>query len=219
MTTIQQVDFSVDTLQSLLWQYNDATRLQSLLEAKQAWYDANQSAFWTDWYRDVFDLRTANDFGLAIWAIILDLPLAVDLPPSPADYPAFGFGSAFRNFGRGNFGRTQSQNITLTTEQKRLALQLRYFQLTTNGTVFAINRFIGTLFADYGRCWVQVIGTMKYRYVFAFEPSGPLRFIFTQFDLLPRPAGVGVEWIFSTSPHWGFGSNRYNFNRGNFGAG
>lgn len=219
MTTIQQTDFSVDALQALLWQYNDASRLQSLLESKQAWYDANASAFWSDWYRDVFDLRTANDFGLTVWAIILDLPLAVDFPPSPGGYPAFGFGSAFRNFGRGNFGRTESQNIPLTLEQKRLALRLRYFQLTTNGTVFAINRFIGELFADYGRCFVQVTGTMQYRYVFAFEVTSAMRFIFNQFDLLPRPAGVGVEWISSTAPHWGFGQNRYNFNRGNFGAG
>ena len=32
---IQEFDFSVDILQALLWQYNDATKLQALLQKKQ----------------------------------------------------------------------------------------------------------------------------------------------------------------------------------------
>lgn len=219
MTQIQQVDFAVDSLQALLWQYNDATRLQSLLESKQAWIDANQTGFWTDWYTDVFDLRTANDFGLAVWAIILDLPLAVDLPPAPVGYPGFGFAAFGKNFFHSNFRAQTTTNVQLTTEQKRLALRLRYFQLTTNGTVFAINRFIGELFADYGTCYVLISGVMQYRYVFNFAMDAELQFVLSQFDLLPRPAGVGVEWFINTGSRFGFAPYGANFFNSNFGAG
>ena len=71
MATIQEFDFSVDLLRALLWQYEDATGLQALLRQKSEWYTVNQTAFWSNWERDVFDLTTANDFGCAVWGIIL----------------------------------------------------------------------------------------------------------------------------------------------------
>ena len=73
--TIQEFDFSVDLLQAILWQYNNATSLQSLLNSEQAWVIENQTEFWENWLRDVFDLRTANEFGLSVWSIILGIPL------------------------------------------------------------------------------------------------------------------------------------------------
>jgi len=93
MSRIQEFDFSVDLLQHILWNFNQAENLQNLLQKKQDWYQENQQEFWDNWVRDVFDLRTANDFGLSIWSIILDLPLFGDSDVSPTDYPAFGFGS------------------------------------------------------------------------------------------------------------------------------
>ena len=77
---IQLFDFSVDLLRAILWQYNDATRLQSLLQQKQDWYNEQQTEFWSSWYRDVFNLDTANDFGLAVWSIILEVPLTIGVP-------------------------------------------------------------------------------------------------------------------------------------------
>jgi len=101
MSQIQTFDFSVDLLRALLWQHNKAERLESLLRQKQAWYDANQSGFWTDWIADVFDLRTANDFGLAVWAVILDIPLVVASSVDPDDKPIWGFGQYRENFNKG----------------------------------------------------------------------------------------------------------------------
>ena len=53
---IQALDYSLNLLRAMLWQYNDAARLEGLLRAKQAWYDQNQTEFWEAWVRDVFDL-------------------------------------------------------------------------------------------------------------------------------------------------------------------
>jgi hypothetical protein len=211
---IQAFDFSVDLMRALLWQYNDAARLQSLLEQKQAWYDLNQQGFWDDWVRDVFDLRTANDFGLSVWAVILNAPLVI-VAGGDGDKPIWGFAADDFNFTNGNFANTQTSG--LTTAQKRLVLRMRYFQLVTRGAVTEVNAFMNALFADDGLVWVVDGLNMKARYVFDFPLPRRLRQVFTEFDLLPRPAGVKVDFIvLGETGGWGFGAYRTNFNNGNF---
>lgn len=213
--SIQQFDFSVDLLKALLWQYNDAARLEELLRQKQIWYDTNQKTFWEDWVRDVFDLRTANDFGLAVWAVILNIPLAVASQGDASDKPIWGFGIYRQPFNNGNFASISSS--ILTTEQKRIVLRLRYFQLTTTGSVPEINRFFKYLFQPLGPAYVVDGYAMNARYVFGFPLSSDLETVLTQYDLLPRPAGVKVDYvIIGDADGWGFGRYHEAFNNGNF---
>lgn len=215
MTQIQGFDFSVDLLRALLWEYNDAARLESLLQQKQDWYNVNQQAYWENWARDVFDLRTANDFGLSVWAIILDIPLAVASAADAADKPIWGFGPYREGFTRGNFANTSA--ASLTTEQRRLLLRLRYFQLVTRGTVPEVNAFFGDLFASLGPVYVNDGLDMTALYVFDFPLSSALEMLLTEYDLLPRPAGVKVNYVITgDSAGWGFGRYHLNFNNGNF---
>jgi hypothetical protein len=211
---IQQFDYSVNLLQAILWQYNTAERLQSLLESKNSWYENNQNEFWQNWYDDVFNLQTANDFGLTVWAIILGLPLTItSVDPPNKDY--WGFGAFRFNFTRGNFAASSS-GIRLKTEQKRLVLKLRYFQLVTRGAIPEINEFLAFAFKDFGKVYALDGYDMTMNYVFTFAPPNSLLFVLREFDVLPRPAGVGVNYIITTLPAWGFGPYRKNFNRGNF---
>ena len=215
MSQIQTFDFSVDLMRALLWQYNDAARLEALVRQKQTWYDANQAAFWENWVTDVFDLRTANDFGLAVWSIILDTPLVIASPPDPDDKPVWGFGIYRENFNNGNFASLS--NSGLSTEQKRLVLRLRYFQLVTTGAVPEINAFFAYLFADLGPAYVKDGYAMNGLYVFEFPLSSELEAVLTEFDLLPRPAGVKVDYvIIGDADGFGFGRYHENFTNGNF---
>jgi hypothetical protein len=214
MSQIQAFDFSVDLLRALLWQYNDAARLEALLRQKQEWYDANQETFWNDWIRDVFDLRTANDFGLNVWAILLNVPLLVASEDSGSK-AYWGFGADRENFTHGNF--SASPISRLTTEQKRLILRLRYFQLVTRGTVTEINEFFAYLFADLGRAYVVDQGDMQALYVFEFALPADFEMVLTTYDLLPRPAAVKVGYItLNEIGNWGFGRYHENFTNGNF---
>lgn len=215
MSQIQALDFSVDLMRALLWQYNDAARLEALVRQKQTWYDANQSAFWSDWVADVFDLRTANDFGLSVWAIILDIPLVVASAVDPVDKPIWGFGQYRENFTNGNFAAISSS--ALSTEQKRLVLRLRYFQLVNDGAVTEINAFFAYLFAPLGPAYVKDGYDMRARYVFESPMPSALEVVLTEFDLLPRPAGVKVDYvILGDADGWGFGRYHENFTNGNF---
>lgn len=192
MPTIQEFDYSVDVLAALLWQYNSAPALQSLTAQKQAWYDLNQEAFWTDWYNNVFNLDTADQFGLTVWAIILDIPIIVVAQP-PTNTIGFGWGPHHRNFTHGNF-KASFGSQQLTVEQARTVLKMRYFQITTRGTVPEINRFMAKLFAGLGPCYVIDNLNMSINYVFGFDIPSNLNYIFKNYDILPRPAGVSVTY-------------------------
>ena len=189
----QPFDFSVNALQALLWQYNKAPVLTAILKAKQAWYDKNQTQFWEDFYTDIFDLRTANDFGCAVWSIILGLPLSIEYLAS--DGHNWGFDPYQNNFDRGNFAPGVLTPLPLTVEQKRLVLQLRYFQLITRGCPPQINKFLSRIFGAYGPAYVVDNLNMTMTYIFAFNLPAPLQFIFKFYDLLPAPAGVKVTFI------------------------
>lgn len=209
---IQTFDFSVDLLRALLWQYNDAARLETLLREKQAWYTENQQEFWESWYRDVFDLRTANEFGLTVWSIILDVPLTVG-PPSDAAKPTFGFASTSVNFDNGNLAEVF---IPLSNEQARLVLRMRYFQLITCGAVPEINAFLADVFADQGVVYVTDGLNMTAEYIFNFPLDPVTESLFATFDLLPRPAGVEVNYTVTDNVDtFGFGRYHFNFNNGN----
>lgn len=211
---IQQFDYSVDLLRALLWQYNDAAAIQSLLTQKQEWWTENQTAFWENWYNDVFNLQTANDFGLAVWSFILNLPLFINILPITPKI-SWGFGQYRKNFNNGNFARTQG-GIVLTTEQKRLVLRLRYFQLITRGAAPEVNAFLKIVFVDYGDVYMLDGLDMSITYVFMFDPPSALLQALTDYDLLPRPAGVKLKTFFANRKTWGFGQYRKNFNNGNF---
>lgn len=214
MATIQQFDFSVDLLRAVLWQYQDATGLQSVLQAKSAWYDENQRGFWTNWTRDVFDLTTANDFGCAVWGVILGLPLSIGRPGT-GDRPNWGFGPNNLNFGNGPFGRNSAGVLSLPVEQKRILLRLRYFQLVSDGSVPHTNFALQTVF---GQGYVVDNLDMTITYVFQAALDSRLLQAISAYDLLPRPAGVEYNIVYLSDPVWGFGPDNQNFENAPFGA-
>jgi hypothetical protein len=241
MATIQPFDYSVNLLKAILWQYDQAPNLLSLLNQKQDWYNLNQTQFWTDWYNNVFNLQTANLFGLAVWSIILNVPLYVPLNPDPSDKPIWGFNdnsayptleNTYTNFFGGNFS-TLGDVITLTEEEQRFLLRLRYYQLITRGEVGDINDFLNYLVTTSnigftGQMYALDGLDMSMRYIITVADfPDSLLDILIKLDVLPRPAGVlisgvvvngGVTWGFNAyDPTYPILENSYtNFSNGNF---
>lgn len=212
---IQEFDYSVDLLRAILWQYTDATNLQSLLQSKQDWYDVNQSEFWNDWYNNVFNLATANDFGLSVWSVILGQPIYINNGPPPANDQTFGIGPFNQNLTNGNlFGGTHTVYY-FSTPIARLLLQLRYFQLTSAGTVPEINRMLKYLFSDYGLAFLVDDLNMTQRYLFYFSIPSEMLLMLTSFDILPRAAGVKSTIEEQFIMPFGIGIYRANLTNGN----
>ncbi len=231
MSTIQLYDASVDILTSLLWQSNQAVNLTALLQAKQDWYDENHVEFWNNWCVDVFDLRTANEFGLSVWAVILDLPLFGDDEVSPTDYPAFGFGnitgtpssSPIQNFYDpgtsgsvgGNFATDARGAFGIDVEKKRILLRLRYFQLVTRGTQLEVNTFLNYLFGP-NQIYMLDGLDMTITYVFLGALARSMQSLFEIFDVLPRLTGVEVNFVDAELIAFGFAPPNTNFDNGSF---
>lgn len=213
---IQSFDFSVNLLRSILWQYNDAVNLQSLLEQKNEWYVQNHQLFWEDWIRDVFDLRTANQFGLVVWGIILGLQLYVNQPPQ-VDNPTWGFADEDVNYDNGNYTPQNGETYYLPPEIQRIALQLRYVQLTSAGCVPEINRHLKRIFGSYGKVWLLDYGTMTQAYIFEFPLTAQLRYLFDNYDILPRPAGVKSGYLEIDEVFWGFADEDQNYDNAPYG--
>ncbi|ELZ9703987.1 TPA: DUF2612 domain-containing protein [Proteus mirabilis] len=215
---IQQFDYHSDLLQAILWQYENADKLKSLAHFKADYFHQSTVLFWQNWYRDIFNIDTANDFGLAVWARILDVPLGIDISPSEKTKIGFGFGKKKANF-NANFRRNTDYTLSLTLDQKRMLIRMRYFNLTQSPTVTNINQFLKRFFWR-GESKVFVLDPfdMTYMYyVFNFNPDERLRLLLENFDLMPRPSGVGVKYRIITKKAFGYGSYHKNFLKSNFG--
>ena len=196
--TIQAFDYSVNLLQALLWEYNDAVNLQAILANEQAWYTQNQTEFWQNWYTDVFDLRTANDFGLQVWAIILGMSLYVNL--NSTGRPTWGFEQYHFNFTRGNFATSAGSTVRLGADEARVLLRLRAYQIQSATCAPEINRMLADVFSSFvpdGDVPAYVTDglDMTCTYNFLFDLSAELQYVLTYFDVLPRPSGVKLTIV------------------------
>lgn len=188
--SIYAPDFVVDVTRSILWQYDDSEKIRSLVESKAAWYRENVTDFWNWWLVNVFDLRTANQFGLNVWAIILGMP--VTGPESTGkDGPAWAFGSLRQNFGHGNFGSSGGVR-PLLPEQLRTLLRLRYLQMTSRGTIPETNRFLSEIFTQ--GAYVIDNHDMTMTTIFESTLDADIRYMLDTMDMIPRPSGVKMYW-------------------------
>lgn len=71
------VPYDPTITRALRWMQNRAPRITAIITQKDQWYDRYNQQFWQQWEGQIFDLRTANPFGLAVWCIILGLPLDI----------------------------------------------------------------------------------------------------------------------------------------------
>lgn len=199
--------------QVILWQYEEAKRLIGLVDILQAGYDRYHKDFWERWYKDVFNIDTATDFGLTIWSKILGIKFNVAFEPQ-SDKIAWGFGNKRRRFGHdSNYGSRSGGNVTLTTAQKRLVIKSRYFELTQRPTQDNINEFLRENFwTDEGMVYVHDPQDMTFLlYTFLYKPDPWIQFLLDNFDILPRPAGVGVSVNIFDKQSWGVSRERLNF--------
>lgn len=191
---IQKINFHTDLLKCVLWQYDNAENLINLIRRQQAWYDSNQASFWENWYRDVFNLDTANEFGLIIWCIILGLPLFVETRPDAKNKFIFGFDPYYYNFDNGAFTSEQQAGFTLTNEERRIILKLRYYYLTSKGDLTDINKNLNRIFSPLGPVYLIDHLDMSVTYVFEFIPSPNMLNVLKSFRVLPTPQCVGTNF-------------------------
>ena len=139
--------FSADFRDVILWQYDRAENLKSLVAGKQDFYDKNIDQFYTDWYRDVFNLDTANYFGLIVWAIILGCTEYIEITKKLGQ-KAIGYGEYHKNFHESNFALS-NYIYTLPIESLRKLLKAQMYNFNSRGSLYDLNRLVTLSFPNH----------------------------------------------------------------------
>lgn len=139
--------FSADFSDVILWQYDRATNLKNLIAKKQDFYNKSIDKFFNDWYTDVFNIDTANYFGLIVWAIILGCSEYIELT-SKVGQKAFGYGPYHKNFHESNFALT-SYIYNLPTESLRKVLKAQMYNFNSNGSLYDINKVLNVIYPEH----------------------------------------------------------------------
>lgn len=93
-----------------------------------------------------------------------------------------------------NFEDDDGNVLTLTDDEFREVIKIRAFGSRWDGTIGQMNEFLNNLFQKRGQCYMLDPQSMTVEmFVFNFQLSDTELFLFTKKDILPRPAGVGVQ--------------------------
>ena len=195
----------IDVERTIISQYANSATIVQLVKNMNEYVDprADFDAF----FDYVWNVESAQGFGLDIWGRIVGISRGLLIPDAPN---FFGFNEATGS--AHSFNESPFYDGTAPATQTYLLADDAYRQLilvkalanisATNAP--AINQLLQNMFADRGRCYVNDLGGMALRYTFEFDLT-PYEFaIMTQSGALPRPAGVNASLFQSALPLFGF---------------
>ncbi|WVR18089.1 hypothetical protein JXVLWARM_CDS_0038 [Burkholderia phage Bm1] len=177
-------------LDNVIWEYDKSTRLVSLLSQKASWYEDNHSKFWSSWFSSTFDLAGNDDlpnFGIVIWAFILNQPLEIFAPLF--DEKPWGVGVNRQSFDAGNFTAAGNASISLTKKEKIQVLRSTYYRCISNGTIPFINAAMKDVFGSDGLVYLANRNDMTLEYVFKYDLSTNMKAMLEGYGVLPTVAG------------------------------
>lgn len=170
-------DWLIDLEKSILWQYDKSYKLKSLIEQKQAWYKENVTDFITNFFKNIFNLKTANDFGLAVWGKLLNFPRQIKK-------------------------KDDDSILDLSTEQYRFLLQAQILKFKMKCTIPEINRYLRTIFNEETNENVYVIDNHNMTITYIIQPnslSDEIKDLIENYDFLPCPTGVSYSTTATTT--------------------
>ena len=191
--------------QTILSQYANSPSLLTMLESYNQSVDPrpNLDAF----YDLIWNLKTAQGYGLDVWGRIVGVGRTVALP-APGENFGFNDGAGdYTPFNVAPFynGFQTTQNFTLSDGAY---LQLIYLKAAVNITGCAtptLSALLRNLFGNSGRCYVTDLGSMAMAYVFEFFLDPVQLAIFAQSGVTPHPTGVQVIILqFTPGQQFGF---------------
>jgi hypothetical protein len=188
--------------ETIISQYGASPILNQLLANYNEYLDP--SADIDTFYSYVWDVQTAEGFGLDIWGKIVgvDRQLVVDVAQEN-----FGFdeGVNYYPFGEAPFYNGQTTgSFELSDESYRTLIMVKALANISATTIQALNQLLQNLFAGRGRCYVNDLGNMQMRWTFEFYLQPFEVAILTKSGALPRPTGVKSFVLQIAQPIFGF---------------
>jgi len=163
-----------DVEQTIISQYGTSRTISKLIQNMNDYIDP--CADIDNFYDFIFNVDTAQGFGLDIWGRIVNV--------ERADYPVNG--------------------VLMTDEQFRELVYLKALSNISASNSPSINQLLRNWMTGRGRCYVTDLGGMSMVYVFEFQLAPFEIQIITQSGIFLRPAGVGDIVITTPFPVFGF---------------
>ena len=179
---------------TIISQYASSPIICALIERMNEWIDPRADI--EQFYNMVFNVATAQGFGLDIWGRIVGISRRFDVRANQKDFGYDTGLSDFSPFDQGVFSSPESTTTVyeLEDEAYRNIIMLKAMSNILYATAKNINQLLINLFGSRGRAYYLTIGEMHARYVFEFELTEFEKTLVFQSNLLPRPSGVFLEF-------------------------
>lgn len=181
----------IDVEKTIVSQYGSSETIKALIHNMNEYIDPTVN--FDDFYDFVWNVDTAQGFGLDIWGRIVNIGRELEVIASDV---YFGFNEALPDaepFNQAPFfsgtPATSSVYILSDTEYRKLILVKALSNISSTAAP-SLNQLISNMFADRGKCYVDDLGNMQMEYVFEFVLSDIEIAIITSSGAMPRPAGV-----------------------------
>lgn len=166
----------IDVEQTIISQYGTSATIVQLVQNMNQYLDPR--ADFDTFFNYVWNVETAQGFGLDIWGRIVGVERSINVPgdtPNPGMFP----------FTAGVY--------EMTDAEYRGVVLIKALANITNCTAEGLNQLLSNLFALRGRCYVRDLGSMsmEFRFEFWLEPFEYV--IIAESGVAPRPAGVSVS--------------------------
>lgn len=193
--------------QTIISQYANSPTLVQLIHNMNEYIDpaANFEAF----YNFVWNVNTAQRFGLDVWGKIVGVSRLLQIPNDaayigfknssiPQDWKTFGHGALYS-------GATPSQAYILPDSTYRVLVLAKALANIVATTTPALNQLLRNLFPGRGRCYVVDLRGMAMQFVFEFALTPAEYAILATSGVMPHPAGVGYSIVvIPTDEYFGF---------------
>ena len=158
----------MDKKSYILSQYANSPVLNRLLTGLEQSFDLTQDI--QNFYDNIFNIHTANSYGLDVWGQILNVPRQLKVVIN-------GIESTY----------------TLNDNYYRMLLLTKAIANISDCTVPSLENLLSFLFADRGKVYVYDTDTMTMRYIFSFFLNIWEKAILNSSGVLPKPTGVGLQ--------------------------
>ncbi len=193
-----QPEAGFNSIETIISQYANSPTLDQLVADMDQWID--QTTDFATFYSFIWNVDTAQGFGLDIWGSIVGISRLLEIPNN---LNLFGFQNALTppgvepfNFGVFNtVGGYSTSSFLLSDDAYRILILTKALSNISATTAPAINQILQNLFPGRGNAYVLDLGNMAMQYTFEFELTLTEFAILSQSGALPHPAGVLITIV------------------------
>jgi len=194
----------IDLEQTIIAQYANSPILMALINNMNAYIDPSTNL--TNFYNMVWNVSTAQGYGLDVLGRIVGVQRTINMPLQSAAYLGFKEGASWQPFGQAPFWTGGNGTVfKLNDTTFRTLILMKALANISRCSAQVINKILTTLFGSGGKCYALDRGNMAMLLLFEFNLDIGSLCIITQSGAIPRPAGVQAYLINGFSPPSGFG--------------